>query len=1177
MSLQFYLGSSGSGKSHALHRMITARADRERDRNFLFIVPDQFTMQTQIDLVNASERGGILNVDVLSFGRLAHRIFEETGAGSELVLDDTGKNLILRSLAGSLQDKLPVLGKHLGKPGYIHEIKSVLSEFKQYDISCEKLEELIAFGSRRGMLGAKLKDLAVINEAFNNYTRDRYVTTEETMTLLTEVLDRSEIIRGAVVVFDGFTGFTPVQYRLISRLLELTEQVIVSITVDTDAGPYGNPAEQELFYLSKQTIRKLQDCARETNTRLDEDVLFSGRYRFEKAPALSHLERSVFRYPLKPCPGEINEISITEAPDILTEVREVCLRIRELVLEQGYTYRDIAVVCADLPSYADAFRLFAPVYDLPVFIDETVRLSLNPFTESLRSALLIVRDGFSYASVFHYLRCGAGALLLSAVDRLDNYVLACGIRGEKAYREAFTRIPAFGPKKNKEITEEELSELESLNESRRAFYESMSPLLGKLSTAADYAEALKAFIDKNDLESLLLAYAERFTKEGDRERAREYTQVCGLIRKLLDQIAALLPEEKIGIDEFIELFDAGLSEIDVGTLPGGVDRIIVGDTERSRLAKIRILFLLGANDGSIPRANKGGGLISDIDREFLKKSEIPLSPTPREQIYIQRFYLYLCMTKPGEALHVSFSRTNGEGNAAKESYLIPMMLKLFPDLTLRKAKAASEPFASVAGVRDGASFLSEALRKRMENGAGNTNLSENEIVALSRVLLDSPDPEVTARTKGLFAASSFTYKPETISEKLSSALYGETLSGSISRIETFSACAYRHFLSYGIGLTEREERIIRPTDTGNIYHETLERFAKALAKHGYTLADFPDEEGMRILKEVLDEVCTGYHEVLFFGSKKSEYMIRQMESILRRTVSAFRIQLKGGSFRPASFEYAFTENVDIGIPQGAKMKLRGRIDRIDLLKDNDCNYLKIIDFKSGSRQLEMDSLYYGLQLQLPFYMRAAVREFEKRSGGVPVKPAAMFYYHIKDPLILSEGMIDEDAVNEKICMELRPSGIISSDEKVLTGLDRDLASDSSSSLLVPVSKNTDGTISSYSSVLDEDMMGLLGDFAEKSMKRAGQKILSGSIGIDPKVHRNRDACTYCAFGPICPYDEKTPGYVKKELPSMKKEEAVELIRQETGNKTGEKTGEENGVKIGEEIRVKTGKEDVKDK
>ena len=382
MSLRFCFGPSGSGKSHRIYEEIMQRAAEEPGRNFLIIVPDQFTMQTQKDLVIRSDRDGILNIDVLSFGRLSHRILEEVGTKEMPVLDDTGKSLVLQKVAADLKEQLPAMGSLLHKQGYIHEVKSAISEFMQYGISTQDMDKLITSAQKRGALAMKLKDLKTLYRGFQDYIRDHFITTEETLDVLRRSLSKSKILKGSVVVFDGFTGFTPIQNRLIQELMRVCAETIVTVTIGVGEDPYKMDGEQKLFHLSKKTVADLEKLAAEAEVERGEDLFVKGgANRFAKAPALHYLEQNLFRYQYEPYAGEQQEIHMFEALSPREEVHQTALYIRHLIREQGMTYRDIAVVIGDLEGYASYVETEFGQLEIPCFLDRTRGIVLNPMIE----------------------------------------------------------------------------------------------------------------------------------------------------------------------------------------------------------------------------------------------------------------------------------------------------------------------------------------------------------------------------------------------------------------------------------------------------------------------------------------------------------------------------------------------------------------------------------------------------------------------------------------------------------------------------------------------------------------------------------------------------------------------------------------------------------------------------
>ncbi len=1129
MSLQFYFGPSGSGKSSALHRDIVEWAGREPERNFLFLVPDQFTMQTQFDLVNASKNKGIMNIDVLSFGRLAHRIFEETGFAQETVLDDTGKSLVLRKVAAGMRQELPMIGPNLHKIGYIHEVKSALSEFMQYGLDPGQVDRLADYARGRGALFSKLKDLKALYEGFLSYIKDKFITTEETLDLLTRAVERSKIIEGSVVIFDGFTGFTPIQNRLIQRLMELTERVILSVTIAPNEDPFSEGGEQELFYLSKKTVKDLGRLAKEAGTGRTEDVYLKDEplFRFRDNPQLAHLEKYLFRYPLRPFSGEGDGISLMEAPSPAEEARWVCIRIKEMALSGQFSYRDIAVVAGDLETYGDYLEREGKRYDIPMFMDRTRGLLLNPFIEFIRSSLKICLTNFSYEAVFHYLRSGLADFEDREIDLLENYVLSMGIRGKKKWSEAFTRLP-------KGDRDQQLLLLADINRTREKLMEQISPLFAKRVTAGEHVRILYDFIVRARIQEKLAGYENYFRREGNPDRAREYAQIYRQVCELLEQVEGLLFGEEMSLQEFADILDAGFGEIEIGIIPGSVDKVVVGDMERTRLKQVKVLFFLGVNDGNIPRNSQKGGIISDIDREFLSGSEFELAPTPRAQMYIQRLYLYMNMTKPSMQLHLSFARVSSEGKSLRPSYLVDMMRKLYPRMRIIRMETQSSPFEQIVGPRDGLSVLARELRRYGEGDQGSRK--EEEIASLLGLYEKEEDYRELARQ--MTEAAFMQYRHFPLSRAVSRAVYGILLENSVSRLEQYAACAYAHFLQYGLMLREREEYGFEQVDLGNIYHSVLEVFSGKLLENHYTWFDFPDEEGDGLLKEALMSCAAAYGETVLYSSARYEYMTERIYRILRRTIRTLRSQLRGGSFAPSHFEMSFSrveelEAVNIALTNEEKMKLRGRIDRIDTCEDEDHVYVKVIDYKSGNKKFDLAALYYGLQLQLVVYMNVAAEIERRKHPDKEIVPAALLYYHVSDPMIKEEKELTAEEIGEKLLRELRTTGVVSDDERVIHMLDHDFTG---KSLLVPVERKKDGSLAAASSVISRENYRIVSDFVREKIRETGREILEGNIAVNPCMEGASSACTYCDYRGICGFDEKIRGYEMRFLPKLTEDE-----------------------------------------
>ena len=1114
------------------------RAAEEPGRNFLIIVPDQFTMQTQKDLVMRSDRDGILNIDVLSFGRLSHRILEEVGTKEMPVLDDTGKSLVLQKVAADLKEQLPAMGSLLHKQGYIHEVKSAISEFMQYGISTQDMDKLITSAQKRGALAMKLKDLKTLYRGFQDYIRDHFITTEETLDVLRRSLSKSKILKGSVVVFDGFTGFTPIQNRLIQELMRVCAETIVTVTIGVGEDPYKMDGEQKLFHLSKKTVADLEKLAAEAEVERGEDLFVKGGpNRFAKAPALHYLEQNLFRYQYEPYAGEQQEIHMFEALSPREEVHQTALYIRHLIREQGMTYRDIAVVIGDLEGYASYVETEFGQLEIPCFLDRTRGIVLNPMIEYIKSALQLYIKDFSYDTVFHFLRSGMADISREEIDELENYVIRTGARGYRTYSRLFTRRTEEmqGNAEGSEQAEEKT--MERLNRIRQQFMDAVEILhMGSQEKAGDYVSHLYDFLEQNQVQQKLLNYQQQFEKEGDLSRAREYAQIYRLVMDLLDQVYELLGEEEISRQEFADILEAGFGEITVGTIPQNVDRIVVGDMERTRLKQVKVLFFLGVNDGNIPKNASKGGIISDMDREFLIESGTEMAPSPRQQMYIQRLYLYLNMTKPSEQLYLSYAKVNSEGKGIRPSYLIDTVRKLFPAMSVEYPQNRSR-LEQIEGRQEGARYLAEELREYVEG-----TLPEEE---RQDFYLMYRAYEADAVGRDLLTRAAFRrYRESGLSRIVARALYGQQLENSVSRLETYAACACRHFLQYGLSLQEREEFGFEASDMGTVYHAVLENFAGKLAESNLTWWDFTEDFAAKAVKESVEAYAATYGETVLYSSARNEYAITRMSRILTRTVLTLQKHLKQGSFQPDDYElsFRFAEDLDsihVDLSEDEKMHLQGRIDRIDVSEDAEHVYVKVIDYKSGNRKFDLAALYYGLQLQLVVYMNAAMEMESRKHPDKEIVPAALLYYHIDDPTIETPVELTDEQINEQILAKLRMNGVVNSDPGVVERLDRYMQD---KSVVIPVEKKKDGSFSARSGVLSREEMQLISSYVDAKIRSIGREILDGKIAANPYEKGNEEACTYCAYKKVCGFDGSIPGYEKRQLEDLDKQALMQRMQ-----------------------------------
>ncbi len=1125
MALSFIFGASGSGKSTGLQKYFLEEAEKRPDHNFYLIVPDQYTLQTQQELVARSAHGGILNIDIISFSRLSYRVFEETGGGDIPVLDDTGKNLILRVIAQKLQDedKLGVLAAKLRRPGYIHEVKSALSEFMQYGISVEDLKKIIEYSGKRSTLSGKLKDLALLYAGFEDYIKDHYITTEESLHVLAEQISKSRKLRGATIAFDGFTGFTPVQLDVVQELLLTAEDVYFALTLDPAQDPFVECEEQDLFHLTCKTVQSLMKRAEQVGIAHGNDIYLRETpvKRFARNEELAHLEKHLFRYPQVGYASEPATITLEELSTPREEVRNLARRIRKLVREEGYQYRDLAVVCGDLAPYASHVETEFRKLEIPFFLDRTVGIMLNPFVEMIRSVLRLREQDFAADSVIHFLRSGIPMVDEDALDGLDNYLRAQGIRGKSRWNRMFDRMPEAPSE------EEAIRILAEFNAIRRSLTEQTEALLKlpKTASASERIRTLYDFVAAQNVQEKLHEMELKLETAGDRVRAREYHQIYPYIMELFSQVDELLGDQPLDDKEFADLLDAGFAEMEVGSIPGSVDRVVVGDIERTRLGNTRVLFLIGANDGSIPRRTDKGGIISDVDREFLEQSEWEFAPSPRAQMYIQRLYLYMNMTKPSDRLLVSWARSGNDAASLRPAYLIDTMCKLFPKLKISRPEEIPE-LERIQNRADGAQLLADGLRQA---AAGTWSDAQQDEVTMLLKAYDSDRHEA----RPLMEAAFTRYRETSLDAKLAAGLYGEHPQGSVTRLEQYAGCGYAHFLKYGMQLKEREEFGFEAVDMGTIFHGVLAEFAQEITRRGYHFRDFPLVEGRQIIHDLLEHQAAGYGNGILYDTARSNYGIRRMERILDRTIETLQFQFSQGDFEPEAFELPFKIS-------NAGMEFRGQIDRLDRADREDRTYLSIVDYKSGRHEFDPTKFANGLQIQLLTYLDAALRHEAEEAHDVI--PAGVLYYHLTDPMITSKGMEEQEQehVADALLQELRPTGLVNDDPESLQHYEHDLTGECK---VLPLKRKKDGEWSANKVLINEHDLRLLMAYNRQMINRLSEEIMCGRKARNPYELDQQSACEYCPYRGACGFDERIPGNEKHALSKVEKEEFLQQLRE----------------------------------
>jgi len=1125
MALQFVLGGSGSGKSEYVQKFAIDKARANRRNNILMIVPDQFTMQTQWRMANAHPDGGIINIDVLSFSRLPRKVFEEVGVPKRILLDDTGKCLLIKRGASKVKDELHILSRGMNNAGWSGEVKSVISEFMQYNVTPDDIEDYRKRCNNE-VLRSKLSDLKLLYEVFLKECEERYITKEEMLDLFIERLPLSQKVAKSILIFDGFTGFTPIQIKAIVALLKHSEDVIITLPFDNDINenPSHITAGNYLFDLTK---RNMADLMRECDKNMIEvknNIRLTTDHRHKDNPDLAFLEKNLFRNESVK-EEHTDRIKIFKCADIENECHNMCATLLKEIEENDLRYRDVAFICADMPKYQKPLKKYLERYNIPYYMDSNRTIINNPLVRYIDSVTAILKNNFKPEDTVGFLRNTVSPFEDEEVDCLENYIYARGIKGLSKWKKEF-----IYKSEELKINNEELDQMNSLRERFVALFgDAISYGKGKR-TLNEWISFIYDILEKSFAYDKLKAKSEEFASLSRTEDAMEYDSIYNKVIELFDALNDLMGDEELNIKEFSDILKVGFSEIRVGILPQKVDSLLVGDMQRTRLKEIRTLFILGVNDGNIPKSSENSGLLSLPDKEELKRLDCRLAPTSDELAFIEQLYIYLNLTKPTDKLYLSFASIGGKGEKLTPSYLVDILKNMYKDMEIKDI-TEMRPKIFISDIKE------EAGRLLGKYAAGLTSDEDEEILFSDiRILRKSPEGKewIERMTENAFREYSMT----PLDKKIAKDLYGDILTVSVSTLEQFAGCQYAYFAIYGLELKEREIYGLENTDMGNLSHDVLEEVGKKIKDDDRDFSNVP----VGILEEQIDlaieKLTEEYNGDILRSDEKTAYYARQLSRIMKRTVKTLGFQLSKGRFRPESYEMRFKKMYDLSDDEykTSDVKhviLKGRIDRTDIYDDGNGNkYVKIIDYKSSGRRFDVQGIKEGTSLQLAIYMKNVIETLKQRYPKDNIFPAAMLYYAIDDPF----ADYGSDAEKE-IRKALMPTGAIVNDDKVLESLDEDLLTPGTSSEAVPVKRNKDNNISKTSSVYPTDeFLNLLKEAQDKALSLS-KEILSGNIAVNPIKSGNSTACDHCALKGICGFDSKIAGYAYRDRSEEGKEEA----------------------------------------
>ena len=1179
MSLHWIFGGSGFGKSHYAYNKIMQQAAADKMGKYIIIVPEQFTMQTQKDMVMMSENKGIMNIDVLSFVRLAYRVFEETDVLSKPLLEDEGKSMVIKRILREHASEWKTFGSNINRMGFVEEIKSIITEFVQYRVDDEKIDAMKEGTQGRKILSAKLEDLKLVYAYYRQYMEDRYISSEELLSILADYVPETAMLKDSVLCIDGFTGFTPVQYELLAELMKVCKDIYITVTISEDTDPFGKVRQDELFCMSKKYIAKCNEialkcgvdidtvwtgrCAMTTHDETDESMptaranTTSTGWRFINNPELALLEKSIFRNEASAGADtfEKNEkIRVYEATDVTKEVEYCVWQINNLIRENGLRYRDIAVITADVETYARLFKTEFEKVGIPVFADNNRNILDNTFVSLLLAILALVKNDYDYQSVMTLLRNGIVRDYLGfenmETDALDTYLYGCGIRGRSMWNKMWNC--------NKKIQ----ADIQIVNDTRTRVIEVFGAVTDKLKnaeTVLDYWRILYDFMTEWNMSGIIKSEAERYETEGNPVVKKEYDQIYRIVINLIDQMIELMGDEKLDLREFTELVKLGFTEASVGVIPPGVDNIIVGDITRTRLKDIKVLFFVGVNEGSVPKTIKSGGFLSDMERELLAEGGAELAPTLRERIFNERFYIYLALTRPSDKLFISYCKKGAGAGELQPSSIIADIKELYgEDFVTDSGYGAWSLDAHLANDK-GKTWWIEGLRKYA--GTDKEEIDEDWLNLHNEKIK-------TEKNKDMLDSAFYKGEITPLTKDIAKKLYGEDISGSASRLELYASCAYAHFLRYGLKLEARKEYALEVPDMGTIFHKVIEEFSIRLEQKGKDWQDVTEEEITTWTGQIAEHACSEFGHGILNSDARNAYIKKRITRIAAATIENLSEQMKHGKFKAESYEVRFSsadeDTFTYDIDENAVLKLTGRMDRLDVYEDDEKVLYKVIDYKSGKPSFSLQKLYYGLNMQLVVYLMAAEGIEKKMHPDKLVIPAGTFYYYIDDPIVDEEMTDDETKIAAKLRKKHRMEGVANKDKHIPCYIDHNLGdvenglTAGADSDVISAKVTSTGAFGANSSLYKTEQFDYMMAHTDDKIKEFGEGIINGNIAMEPYKLEKDTPCGYCEYKSICRFDARLSGNAYNKLENKEEIEIWDEWREKYGKEDRVSAGTEEG-------------------
>lgn len=1107
--LEVLAGRNGSGYIEEMYNQIKGCLD-QGEEDLILLVPEQYTLEAEKELMEVLELQGFFQLEVMGFNRLIDDLLDTGFESDKTVVTGTGKRMILKRILREQQAHLQVFGNMVDKPGFIEEVEQVLQQFKENMVEPDMLRQFTQNTSSANVLERKVMDLVLIFEAYQETLGKGFTDNELRIQEATVKAATSPRIQRSKIWIYGFHTFTNQVAHLVKMLAEQAKGVVLTLDLNVE----DDAPDVEIFSINRRTLQSFQEMWAEGV------LLRTFPFHVPAASDLDHLKQEFFAYPYRKWHNETPSIRVLQSQNVYREIDHMAMEIATLVQDEGLSYKDIGVVVNDLNGYGFPIQRTLEEFGIPCFLDAKRSMADKPLGLFVVSSLQILIHHYRYEDVFSMVKTGFSQLEEGEWETLENYCLQYGIRGAQ-WKDDFH-------KSDDRMT----VPLETLNLYREKLVGPLENLRKKVRQAptfASIARALYEYLKENQALEKTQAWTGLLQQSGDLDLASENHQVFNRIMELLDELVEVFGEERTTLRAFADILKEGIASSELGVLPSSGDEILIGDLKRTRQRSLSVLFLLGVNEGIWPGESEKVGIFTGQEGRTLEESHIPLFQDPAYDAVQEKYLFHQLLSKGKKRVYFSCAQADFEGDAMRPSFYLKRLVELFPKMTTDAKVQKDGPW--ITNARGSLRPMLAYFRHRIDQG----ELPDDAhwIHAYQWYLQQEPWKE---KLKHATSALAHTNQVDKLSLDQVRGLYGKTIRNSVTSLETYSQCPFRYFVRYGLKPTERPIYEVSIPDMGELLHNALQEYTRRMQREHCSWVDVNETQRKERCSEIVEEKIRFYKEGIFASKGRYQYLGYYLNRLMLRAVETLTYHMAQGSFHLEKAEAVFGEKQEyepmvFTYDDDVRMILEGRIDRVDLFRDGDRTYVKIIDYKTGEKTLSLTDVYHGLTLQLLVYLFVSL---ENTPGA---EPAGAFYFKLDDPMV--HGFSHEkEEIDDKIRKKLRLLGLLVNKMEIMRAMDRNLEDAN----VVPYRIKKDGAFASGAKgLLESDVFERMLAHSVEMARKMGDEIVQGHIAIAPVKNDGKTACRFCSYKTICQFDGSFEGNRYRIRQKLKDEEVISKL------------------------------------